>query len=292
MSRGRLLVVVNPKASRAEQLLGPALGMLAMEGFELETRLPPDRVALAEVIRNEAKALDGVVIAGGDGTVNGALPALLDVGRPFGILPIGTANDLALTLGIPTDPTAAAATIVAGHTRRIDLGKVNEVHFLNVASIGLSVDIAQRQDPELKQQWGVLSYAVAAISTLGEAEKFHATIRCDNDREDVEAFQIAVGNGVHYGGGMKIAPDAAIDDGFLDVYALATRTVADLVVLAPTLLTGKQGARDDVIVMRGRKVSIETPSPMPVNTDGEVTTETPAVFSVIREALEVFAAKP
>ena len=218
--------------------------------------------------------------------------ALIAAGGPAGIIPLGTANDLALTLGIPADPVAAAAVIAAGQLRRIDVGRVNDVHFLNVASIGLAVAVAERQDPELKKRWRTLSYAIATVGALGEAERFAATIDCDGAVERVEAYQIAVGNGVHYGGGLMIAEDAAIDDGLLDVCALATRSVGDLILAAPGLLDGSVGRRDDVAVFRGRRVVIETAGPMPVNTDGEVTTRTPATFDVLRQALTVFVPPP
>jgi len=288
----RLLVVANPHASRSASGLAPALDVLVRAGFDIDLRQTRDRDGLDRLIRTEGPAAAAVVIAGGDGTVNGAIAALIDCRRPAGILPLGTANDLALTLGIPADPVAAASVIAAGRRRRIDVGCVNRVHFLNVASIGLAVAVAARQDPELKRRWRTLSYVVASVAALGEAERFAAVIDCDGRVERVEAFQIAVGNGVRYGGGLVIAEDAAIDDGLLDICVLATRTVADLIAAAPGLLDGRVGRRDDVIALRGRQIRIRTQSPMPVNTDGELTTETPAEFAVLAEALDVFVPEP
>lgn len=288
MAAGRLLVLVNRKASRVEKSVGAALGVLAVAGFDLDIRQPDGTNALCDLIREDGRHADAIVIAGGDGTVSCAVPALIEVRRPVGILPFGTANDLAATLGIPPDPPTAAEVIAAGHRRRIDVGRANDVHFLNVASIGLSVEVTKRQNPELKQQWGFLSYAIAALETLTAAERFRARVACDGETAEVEAFQVAVGNGVYYGGGLRVADDASIDDGLLDVYAIEAATVADLIAAAPALKTGSIGRRDDVTTFRGRTVRIETPSPMPVNTDGEITTETPVDFSVLEEALEVF----
>jgi diacylglycerol kinase (ATP) len=289
MAKGRLLVVVNRNASRAEQSMGEAVAALAAGGFDLDIRQPEHGGSQDALIRQEGPTAEAIVIAGGDGTVSGAVSALIAVGRPVGILPLGTANDLALTLGIPSDPSEAAAVIAAGRTRKIDVGKVNDIHFLNVASIGLSTDIAERQTLELKQQWGFLSYAIATIATLSEAQRFPAELICDGESHRVDAFQIAVGNGVHYGGGLTIAEDAAIDDGILDVYAIETRSVAELVAAAPGLRDGTIGARTDIRAFRCRRLRIETGAPLPVNTDGEITTRTPADFSVLRAALSVFA---
>jgi YegS/Rv2252/BmrU family lipid kinase len=289
MASQRLLVVANPGASRADVALAPAISALVSAGLNLDIRQPEDAGEMSALIRDGAEACDGIVIGGGDGTVNATADALIAAARPVGILPLGTANDLALTLGIPVDPEAAAAVIVAGQTRKIDVGRANGVPFVNVASIGLAVDIARRQDPDRKQQWRVLSYLLTTIEVLGDAERFKATIECDGRRVDVDTYQIAVGNGVFYGGGMRIAEDAAIDDGLLDVYAIEAETIGELMALAPALRAGTHIRSEDVTALRGRKVRIETQRSMSVNTDGEVTTETPCEFSVDRAGLEVFA---
>jgi YegS/Rv2252/BmrU family lipid kinase len=166
---------------------------------------------------------------------------------------------------------------------------VNDSYFLNVASIGLSVRIAERQTELQKKQLGILSYAVAALGTLSEAERFEATIELRGHQARVHAYQIAVGNGVHFGGGMKVSPEALIDDGLLDIYAIETASIPDLIALAPQLRSGTLVERDDVAYFRSEEALITTIEPMPVNTDGELTTETPATFSVLRSALEFFA---
>jgi YegS/Rv2252/BmrU family lipid kinase len=285
----RLLILANPDASRADIALGPAVGALTAAGFDLDLRQPDDPATISDMIREGANACDAIVVAGGDGTVNAAADALIEARKPVGLLPIGTANDLALTLGIPADPEEAAAVITAGDTRRIDVGRVNGIPFVNVASIGLSVEIAERQDAERKQQWRALSYLLTTIEVLGEAERFRAEIDCDGECVTLETFQIAVGNGVFYGGGMKIAEDAEIDDGLLDLYAIKAETVLELMALAPALRAGRHLEREDVVSLRGRTVRVTTGRSLPVNTDGEVTTETPAEFTVDRTALTVFA---
>ncbi|HET7715860.1 MAG TPA: lipid kinase [Bauldia sp.] len=289
MARRRLLLAVNLHASRATASIGSAIAFLASQGFDLDIRQSDDRDSLGSLVRDGAGGCDAIVVAGGDGTLNGALPALIQARKPVGILPFGTANDLALTLGIPADPVAAAEVIAAGATRNIDVGRANDCYFLNVASIGLSVKIAEKQDEELKRQWGIFSYVVAAAGALTEAERFEATITCGERSEAVRAYQIAVGNGIHFGGGLTVSPEARIDDGLLDVYAIETTSVAELIALAPRLRDGTLVERDDVAFFRGPTARIETRTPMPVNTDGEVTTATPADFSVLPKALTIFA---
>jgi YegS/Rv2252/BmrU family lipid kinase len=285
LSGGRLLVCINRNASRAARSVGPALATLVNAGFDLVIRQPEGAAALDRLIRAEGAQADAIVIAGGDGTMNAAIDALIAVRRPVGLLPFGTANDLAATLGLPLAPAAAAGVIAAGRLRPIDIGRVNGISFVNVASIGLSVSVARRQSRELKEQWRAFSYVIASAGALQEAERFDAVVHCGGRRTSVLAYQIAIGNGVHYGGGMKIAADAAIDDGFFDVYAIETGSVAELIRIAPLLRLGIQAP--GIRVFRGRSVVVETAAPMPVNTDGEISTETPAEFVMERRALKM-----
>lgn len=287
MPRPQLAIVVNARSSRAKETIAPALAVLLEEGFDLRVRLPESPEEMRDLLRDTASDFDAVAVAGGDGTINAALPALIELGCPVGILPTGTANDFARTVGIPPDPVAAAHVIAGGHRRRVDVGRVNGHHFLNAASIGLAVRVAEHQQDGRKQEWGVLSYALTTLEALTEADRFHAVIDCGGTRHEVNAYQIAVGNGIFYGGGMRLAPDAEIDDGFLDVYAIESDSIADLVALAPAVRAGTHGDSPDVTTLRCQRLRIETDRPAPINTDGEVTTGTPAEFEVVNLGLEV-----
>ncbi len=112
------------------------------------------RNELTPLIGEHGGAVDCIVAAGGDGTMNGVADGVIQTGLPLGVLPMGTANDLARTLGIPTDLDAAAAVIAAGRMQRIDVGEVNEHAFFNVASIGLSAELAASLTPERKRRFG------------------------------------------------------------------------------------------------------------------------------------------
>jgi len=135
----------------------------------------------------------------------------METGLPLGILPLGTANDLARTLEIPSDPAAAAAIIVEGHLRRIDLGEVNGKPFFNVASLGLSTGMTRELTHDVKQRWGMLGYAVATFRALSRMRPFAAEIRSGGTIRKVHTLQISIGNGRHYGGGMTVEEDAEIE---------------------------------------------------------------------------------
>ncbi len=286
----RFLALVNPKARRGGAALEPALARLRGGGRweAVETFSGPDEIG-GDILRRAGEA-DALVICGGDGTLMRALPAVLKTGLPLGVLPMGTANDLARTLGLPADLAEAAEVIARGHTRVIDVGSVNGTPFFNVASIGLSVELTRSLTPTLKKRWGRLGYALAGMRVAARARRFSAWITDeDGVRSRVRTLQIAVGNGRHYGGGNVVEETAAIDDGHLDLYSLQMRNVWKLALGLRTFRSGMHGAWTDVMTARGVEFDIETRTPRPVNADGEIVCETPAHFRVHPAALRVFA---
>lgn len=285
----RVLVMVNPGARRGAEGVEAAQKRLAAAGIEViaESFSGPGEI-VADILRR-AGAVDAVVICGGDGTLMRALPAILKADLPLGVLPLGTANDLARTLGVPDDLEAAADVIAAGALRRIDVGSVNGHPFFNVASIGLSVDLARSLTPALKRRWGRLGYAVAAMKVLARARRFSAWISEAGKTTRVKSMQIAVGNGRHYGGGNVIEADAAIDDGHLDLYSLEMNDVWKLALGLRTFRSGAHGAWTDVRTARGVAFEITTRRPRGVNVDGEIVTQTPARFEIHPGAIRVFA---
>lgn len=291
MSR-RALLLINRKGSTSHANLEDGLKILEDVGIEVSAHFCRRPKRIPELIRDDHGRADLIIIGGGDGTLSMALEAVLDSKLPLGILPMGNANDLARTLGIPTKPADAFAIIAAGLTRRIDVGEVNTKHFLNVASIGLSVDIAQRLTNQQKRRWGVLAYIGNAWEALHGSSSFSARIECNGDRADLQSLQIAVGNGRYYGGGMTIAEDATIDDRLLNLYAIERQRWWRLAIMLPALRWGKHKLLDGVHTMSGQVIRIETDKPMPINVDGEVVAETPADFRVLPAALPVFVPDP
>jgi diacylglycerol kinase (ATP) len=285
----RALVLVNPKARRGGEAIDSVVGKLHKGGLDL-TIEPFD--ALPEIARDIVRlreSADMIILCGGDGTIASGALAVVECGLPLGIIPMGTANDLARTLGIPDDLGKAADVVLAGNTRKIDLGSVNGYAFFNVASIGLSADLAQGLDPQTKKRFGRLGYAMSAARVLMKARPFTATIRDGEEVTRVKTFQIAVGNGRHYGGGNVVQADAEIDDGHLDLYSLEFGRVWKLAGMLRSFRSGTHGAWNEVRTARGVEFDIETRRPMPVNTDGEIVTSTPAKFRVHPKAITVLA---
>ena len=292
---GRTLLIVNRRARNGAERAEAAIAALAGAGLDVHPYDPPEEMGCAEAVTaglaqgERLGGFDRVVIGGGDGTLNGAIPGLLRAGLPFGIMPLGTANDLARSLGIPFELEGAAQVIATAAPRPVDLGEVNGHCFFNVASIGFSAELAGELKAEAKKRFGRLGYAVAALGLLRRARPFSAWLAHDGGERRVRTIQVSVGNGRHYGGGMTVAEDARPDDGVLHVYSLEVRHWWQLVALLPWLRRGTQGQWREVRAFRTTELVLRTRKPRPVNTDGELTTHTPARFRVHPAALRVFA---
>ncbi|WP_336488652.1 lipid kinase [Methylobacterium nigriterrae] len=283
----RALLLVNPKARNGSVSLDAVRDILRRGGIEPVE--PPEDPDCTAVIRRHAPGVDLVVLGGGDGTLNAAAPALVETRLPLGILPLGTANDLARSLGLPLDPLAAARLITTAEARPADLGWVNGHYYFNVASIGFSAELAGDLTAESKKTWGVLGYAIAAVRVLRRVRPFTVTIEHDGTTEKVVTIQASVGNGRHYGGGMTVEEGATVDDGKLDFYSLEVAHWWRLIALLPALRRGTHGRSQDVRAFKTTEIRLTTRKPRPVNTDGELTTHTPAHFKVVPEAVRIFS---
>ena len=265
-----------------------ALEVFRRGGIEVVEGRPGPKQELSALIREHRNTVDCVVLGGGDGTIQRAAAGCLDSGLPLGILPLGTANDLARTLGIPTDLVEAARLIVDGSVRRIDLSTANDVFFFNVAHIGLGARIRSTLSPEIKRRWGSLSYARALAQTFAERRPFRANVKQDDRVERVRSIQIAVGNGRYYGGGMTVSEDAEIEDGLLHVYSVAPVGFWKLLRTALPLMRGVANDPEAVQMLEARRLTIETDRPMQVVADGERITTTPVEFEVLPSAIPIY----
>jgi YegS/Rv2252/BmrU family lipid kinase len=283
----KALLLINQHSRKGQKLLSQATTRLQALGFELIAEPTNHSQEISDTIRRYRERVELVIVGGGDGTLNAAIEGLIDTQLPLGILPMGTANDLARTLGIPTSLPEACQVIASGQVRAIDLGWVNGKHFFNVASLGLSVQITERLTKEVKRRWGILAYAFTAVQVIWEARPFRAEIRANNQSFQVKTIQIAVGNGRYYGGGMTVAEDATIDDRRLDLYSLETQHWWQIIALLPAMRQGNHASLPNVRTLHSQEIEVYTRKSRPINTDGEITAYTPAKFRVIPKALAV-----
>ena len=288
-----ILLLINTHSKQGLLRFGEVIANFNELGVQYIIGQVKEAKDFAHCIRRNQDKVSAIVIGGGDGTLNVAVDALVETGLPLGILPLGTANDLVRTLKIPTTLPEACAVIANGYLKPIDLGRVNGKYFFNVASCGLSIKITQELSGRMKKKWGSLAYVIATLKTLISARRFSVAIQIDGRKEiKRRSLQIAVGNGRYYGGGLTIAEDAAIDDQRLDLYSLEIPSWWHIFFLIPALRSGRFSEKIGIWRMEGKKIKIWTRQPKRVNTDGEITTKTPALFELCPKILQVFVPPP
>lgn len=283
----RALLIVNKKSRSGASSLEALTERLRAAGMDLHEAPLRHPGEIPELIRRHAHDVDCAIVGGGDGSMSAAAPALMETGLPLGILPLGTANDLARTLQIPLDLDEAATVIGKGIVHHVDVGCVNGHHFFNVANIGLGVTVKHLLTPDLKQRWGIFSYAHCLLRAVREFQPFHAEIEYDGRRLRVRSLQIAVGNGRHYGGGMTIAEDASLEDARFHLYSIRPLNWWNLAKIGPSLRSGEFDPGAPVDIASGVHITISTRKPMPITADGESVAMTPARFTMLPRAVKI-----
>ena len=272
-----LLAIANADAGTAdEQAITDVVAALGDLDVELVTTSSPEDLATALA---DHPAVKGVVVLGGDGSLHAVVDALRSAGRlddvVIGLVPLGTGNDFAATLGLPDDPVEAAQVIAAGRTRGIDLiidGRDEVV--VNAAHIGIGAEAAKAARP-WKKALGPVGYVVGAVLTgvRGLTQPgAHLRITVDGTpltrKEPV--IQVAVGNGGFVGGGTALLPEADPSDGKLDVAVSYTESPKRRIAYAWHVRRGDHHRRDDVVYLRGTEVEVRGDE-LACTSDGELT---------------------
>ena len=285
----RALLLLNPHARLGQKVRLQTIHYLQKLGFELIEESASNPKNLSQIIQQYEGQIELVIIGGGDGTISAAIEGLLSTQIPLGILPLGTANNLARTLEIPRSLSQACNIIAKGKTRRIDLGCLNGKYFLNVAGLGLSTVINQQVTQEFKRRWGVLAYIATALKVASQVSPFEVEICWDKQSIKTKTRQVTICNGRYYGSGLIVAKDAAIDDQRLDLCSLEIQNWWETLTLLPALMRGNYGNCPGIRTLQGTKFELYTPQPCPIDIDGETIAQTPAHFRLIPQALSVFA---
>jgi YegS/Rv2252/BmrU family lipid kinase len=281
---------VNRRSRRTDRQLDALHTALSAHGLRVAAfHAEPKESGCRKHIRRAAKAgAPEILVGGGDGTMTHAVNELAHRDSIMGVLPLGTGNSFAQSLGIPCDDVAAAVAVIArGHAERVDLGRVNGTYFANFATIGLSSVIAGGTPRLLKRFTGPVAYALAGIRPMLTHGAFRARIRWKGGRLDVRTQDVIVANGRFYGH-TPIAAEATIDDGRLHLF---TTDNASALAAARTYLAMGRGVHTrlpDAHAVTARSFTIRTRVRQPIAVDGSPLEKTPARFSVARGALRVF----
>jgi YegS/Rv2252/BmrU family lipid kinase len=308
------LVIVNPKSasgSTENRWAQIASDLRAHFGaFQVAfTKKQGDGISLAR--RGAAQGRKFIIACGGDGTINEVANGILESDNAgeieLGVLPSGTGGDFRRTLGMPTGAREAAKGLQTGETKKIDVGRVTFLnhagaetsrYFLNVASFGLSAAIIERVKTKNKFDWLphdlLRGKATFAFSTLQEVLDLNFTtvrVKIDEGEEKtLNTINFAVANSRYFGGGMKIAPDAQLNDGFFDIVNIGDMRTAKILLNAYTLYNGSHLNLEEVRHINARRVEVkpaDSKEEIRLETDGELPGKLPAVFEIVPAALKV-----
>jgi diacylglycerol kinase (ATP) len=287
---GRTALLINARSRLGYRAGAVVTSALRRHGLELDKVL---RVRRPSRLRDAVEVLldlgiDRLIVGGGDGTL-GTVASRLTL-RPvlLGIIPLGTGNDFARTLGIPFDLARAAEIAAGSHVSPIDMARANGSYFLNVASIGLSVATTRLMSYRLKRWFGPAAYVFAGAVAFARHPTFHARLDTPGGSSELRVHQLVVGNGRFYGGGVLVSGGSTLTDGTLAIYTLGARGRWALLQTVALLRLGVPLDRPGDIFLQSPEVYVTTqPTGLGVNLDGEIRTRTPVRFSVVPGALQV-----
>jgi diacylglycerol kinase (ATP) len=291
----RTLVILNPAAGGRVDAHGlrQRIGR-RIEGDFVSTAEAGDAIGMAA---EASRSGYGAVIAvGGDGTVREVATGLhLGGGVPrLGIVPAGTGNDLAFSLGLPADIEQAATVAISGRSVPLDLICASPVHgagtdrFLaNAAVAGFGGQIADAMSPVLRRRLRPVAYPLAALRQLRDLRPYSVRLEVDDRTFETTALMVVLANGEYAGGRIRFAPGASTGDGLLDLVVVHAMSPPKLAILIPRVLLGRHAGHAGVSIYRAAAVRLESEPAMWINLDGDTWQSGPASFRVIPGALQV-----
>ncbi|HEX5984580.1 MAG TPA: diacylglycerol kinase family protein, partial [Solirubrobacterales bacterium] len=283
-----LTLLVNPASAS-----GRALKLLPRIEAALDARRVVFRVERTRSLEHGVDlALRAVesgevpVVVSGDGLMGAVGGAMAGAETPVGLIPSGRGNDLARALGIPDEPEAAVEVVLAGHSRRIDVGEANGKRFLGIASVGFDSE-CNRLANETHFLRGNLVYVYSMIRTLVGWRPARFTIADGGERKRITGYFVDVANNSVYGGGMYIAPDAKLDDGLFDVVSIGEAGKLHFLRGLGDVFKGAHLDREEVDVFRASRLTIDASRPFPVYADGDHLTDLPVSLRVLPSCLSI-----
>ncbi|MBB5131244.1 YegS/Rv2252/BmrU family lipid kinase [Thermocatellispora tengchongensis] len=289
----RVAVVVNRHSRRGRRRFPEVLTLLREQGFQ---PISVHGVTNTKKLRQHLDAAlaakpDLLIVGGGDGTLSAAVKHVAGSDAALGVLPLGTTNNFARSLGLPLDLAGAIGVFTNGKVADIDLGMAEDRAFANLASFGVSVEVAGTVKPWLKRILGRAAYPLTALAILPRHQPFRAYITVDGRRHELLTHQLNVANG-RFHGGWQVARDMSIDNGMLVAYQLGSgkrlRLIVETMIRATT---GRWRSLAGGPFVTGREMHLETDPPMAADVDGEVRLRTPLTIRTVPNGVRVMVPK-
>ncbi|MFP7478319.1 diacylglycerol kinase [Terribacillus saccharophilus] len=291
MKRAR--IIYNPTSGKEafRRELPDVLEIFEKAGYETSahaTTCEGDATAAARLAVE--RGYDLVVACGGDGTVNEVVSGLAEQpNRPkLGIIPVGTTNDLARALFIPRNIKRAAEIIVEGRTRKLDIGKVNDHYFMNIAGGGKLTELTYDVPSKTKTMLGQMAYYLKGIEMLPSLRPIKVEIEYDGKWFEDEIMLFLVSNTNSVGGFEKLAPDALLNDGLFDLVILRKTNIAEFIRIASLAIRGAHLDHDLIFYTRANRIKVKPADKMQLNIDGEYGGLLPGEFVNLHQHIEYF----
>ncbi len=283
------ILIVNAMSRGGADAFDEARDKLTAAGIELieaHAINDPDRMDAA--VKDAIAKAPMVVLGGGDGSLSSNIDHFMGSGTVFALLPLGTANSFAGTLGIPKDLDSAVAVIADGTRKRIDLGCIDGDYFANAAAIGLSPMIADSVPKGLKQSLGMVGYLLWAVRCAIRFKPFRLTVDDGTTKRTLWATEVRIANGTHHGG-VELIESQEIDSGVIVIQAVTGKRVIGLAWSWFATLFKLRRRAQTVTEWRGRKLRLETRPCLAISIDGEIAAKTPVTVTVARAAITIAA---
>ncbi|MBM4277232.1 MAG: diacylglycerol kinase family lipid kinase [Deltaproteobacteria bacterium] len=286
----KILVIVNPAAGGGKPLrLLPRIKRWLSEsphGFMVVIPKSPEEMR-CEIVRASDQGFDAILLCGGDGTVHDALPAILSTNLPFGYLPGGRGNDFARNTGFTTNLRKSCRIPSNPSFHQLDLPTVNQTLFISTAYVGFDAEVNRLANDGKGYFDGKLGYTICVLKTLKNYKPFEIEMTIDGHRFRERVMLITVANGPYYGGGMKIAPQAIMDDGVLNICMVKEISKLELLRQFPKVFNGTHITHPKIVMASGKKIKITSDESREIFSDGEYVGVLPAEFTIGPKPLRV-----
>jgi YegS/Rv2252/BmrU family lipid kinase len=282
--------IINTHSRKGRENFDDAVAELRKAGIPLsKAHAVGDKSETMKLLKNEiAAGANLVIIGGGDGTLSDCADHLAGTQVAMGVLPLGTGNTLARSLGIPLDLAGAAQTLATGHITTMDVGRVNGQAFLNSVTLGLSSEIAHALDGNIKKKLGVFSWPIIGCKVFLRHRALVLRVQSAERSYRVRTHQLVVANGRYIAGPVAASPDAAINDHNLDVFVLGGQHKRSLLRTGLRWLRGLHTKSPEAKFFQTRSVRVESlRGPVKADVDGEINDQTPLEITIEPGALRV-----
>jgi YegS/Rv2252/BmrU family lipid kinase len=289
----RILVIVNPAAGGGKtlRLLPRIKRWLSESPHEFLFVIPKSpEVMRSEIINASAQGIDAILLSGGDGTVHQALPAIAKTNISLGFLPCGRGNDFARNTGILSNLKKSCHLPPDPYFSKIDLPTVNNTPFIGIAYVGFDAEVNKLTNDGKGYFNGTLGYTVCVLKALKKFRPFEIEMTIDDHSLRERVMMVSVANGPYYGGGMKIAPQAAMNDGILDICIVKEISKWELLRQFPKVFKGTHISHPKIIMKSGRSIKIVSDESREIFADGEHVGSLPAECMIGSQTLRILTA--